>query len=277
MLNDRSNSAMACAAAIFCMPARFRCWAWASTIVRPEGAWARSIPKNDMNCIMLFLVGGPSQLDTWDMKPNAPVEIRGPYKPIKTNVPGIEISENLSAHGEACGQIRAHPQRVSHGRRRARHRPPDDADRPAVSGRHRISAHRLRAVEAEGPEGRRAAARAAAAPDRQHRRQHAARPERRISWARAYDPFVLNADPSDPNFKVPDMLPPDYLGALRVDRRAQLARDGGPHGQQVRNFAGCAAARCHVPPGLHADVVAESARGVRTARASRKTSGRSTA
>ncbi len=47
----------------------------------------------EMNCIMLFLVGGPSQLDTWDMKPNAPAEIRGPYKPIKTNVPGIEVSE----------------------------------------------------------------------------------------------------------------------------------------------------------------------------------------
>jgi hypothetical protein len=36
---------------------------------------------------------------------------------------------------------------------------------------------------------------------------------------RSFDPFVLNADPSDPNFKVPDMLPPDYLSALRVDRR----------------------------------------------------------
>src|SRR5262249_18844178 len=48
--------------------------------------------KSDMNCIMLMLVGGPSQLDTWDMKPNAPVEIRGPYKPIQTNTTGIEIS-----------------------------------------------------------------------------------------------------------------------------------------------------------------------------------------
>src|SRR5499426_3142189 len=47
----------------------------------------------DMNCIMIFLLGGPSHLDTWDMKPDAPLEIRGPYKPIKTNVPGIEISE----------------------------------------------------------------------------------------------------------------------------------------------------------------------------------------
>ena len=36
---------------------------------------------------------------------------------------------------------------------------------------------------------------------------------------KSYDPFVLNADPSDPNFRVPDMLPPDYLSALRVDRR----------------------------------------------------------
>ena len=38
-------------------------------------------------------------------------------------------------------------------------------------------------------------------------------------WAKRFDPFVLNADPSDPNFRVPDMLPPDYLTALRVDRR----------------------------------------------------------
>ncbi|NDD63952.1 MAG: DUF1501 domain-containing protein, partial [Acidobacteria bacterium] len=46
-------------------------------------------PVKDKNCIFLMLVGGPSQLDLWDMKPNAPAEIRGPYRPIKTNVPGI--------------------------------------------------------------------------------------------------------------------------------------------------------------------------------------------
>src|SRR5689334_21805775 len=49
----------------------------------------------DVNCILLMLIGGPSQLDTFDMKPNAPTEIRGPYKPIKTNIAGIEISENF--------------------------------------------------------------------------------------------------------------------------------------------------------------------------------------
>src|SRR4029078_13158351 len=65
---------------------------------------------NDMNCIMLMLVGGPSQLDTWDMKPNAPVEIRGPYKPIKTNVAGIEISENfprMAKHADKYALIRS--------------------------------------------------------------------------------------------------------------------------------------------------------------------------
>ena len=42
---------------------------------------------------MLGLSGGPSQLDTWDMKPDAISDVRGPYKPIATNVAGIQISE----------------------------------------------------------------------------------------------------------------------------------------------------------------------------------------
>src|SRR5947209_4878168 len=46
-------------------------------------------------CIQLFLVGGPSQLDTWDLKPNAPSDIRGPFRPVATTVPGITISEHF--------------------------------------------------------------------------------------------------------------------------------------------------------------------------------------
>ena len=49
----------------------------------------------ERNCILLFLVGGPSQLDTWDPKPNAPSHIRGPFRPIQTNVPGIQICEHF--------------------------------------------------------------------------------------------------------------------------------------------------------------------------------------
>src|SRR3954464_13292436 len=45
--------------------------------------------------IMVFLCGGPPHQDMVDLKPNAPAEIRGEFKPIKTNVPGIEICEHL--------------------------------------------------------------------------------------------------------------------------------------------------------------------------------------
>ena len=51
--------------------------------------------KKDVNCILLFLVGGPSQLDTWDLKPDAPSTVRGPFRPINTNVPGIRIGEHF--------------------------------------------------------------------------------------------------------------------------------------------------------------------------------------
>ncbi len=49
----------------------------------------------DVNCILLFLVGGPGHLDTWDPKPDAPAEIRGPFRPIRTSVPGIDIGEHF--------------------------------------------------------------------------------------------------------------------------------------------------------------------------------------
>ena len=45
------------------------------------------------SCIFILLCGGPSHLDTWDLKPSAPAEIRGPYSPIATTVPGMRISE----------------------------------------------------------------------------------------------------------------------------------------------------------------------------------------
>ena len=45
------------------------------------------------NCIVLFLMGGPSQHSTWDPKPEAPAEIRGEFGPISTSVPGLQLSE----------------------------------------------------------------------------------------------------------------------------------------------------------------------------------------
>ncbi len=48
---------------------------------------------SEKSCIFLLLCGGPSHVDTWDMKPEAPDSIRGPYRPIATKVPGMRINE----------------------------------------------------------------------------------------------------------------------------------------------------------------------------------------
>lgn len=78
---------------------------------------------NGNHCIFLSLTGGPSHLDTWDMKPDAPREIRGPYRPIKTNVPGIEISEifpRLARHADKFAILRGvHHTETTHEAARA--------------------------------------------------------------------------------------------------------------------------------------------------------------
>src|SRR5688572_22390581 len=45
--------------------------------------------------IFISLYGGPSHVDMWDLKPDAPAEVRGPFRPIRTRVPGLEICEHL--------------------------------------------------------------------------------------------------------------------------------------------------------------------------------------
>jgi uncharacterized protein (DUF1501 family) len=59
---------------------------------RGAGPSSRS---REVSCIFIFLEGGPSQLETFDPKPNAPDFIRGPYGTIRTDVPGIQVSELL--------------------------------------------------------------------------------------------------------------------------------------------------------------------------------------
>ncbi len=174
--------------------------------------------KKDVNCIHLMLVGGPSQLDTWDPKPNAPVEIRGPYKAIRTNVPGIEISENfprMAKHADKYALIRSlyHTAAAVH----------DTGHQMMQTGRlfqGGIEYPNMGSVLAKlkGPKGDVPAHVLMPRPigntgGNMPHGQNAG------FLGKSFDPFVLNADPSDPNFKVPDMLPPDYLTALRVDRR----------------------------------------------------------
>lgn len=61
-------------------------------------------------CILIFLNGGPSHLDMWDLKPAAPAEIRGEFKPIATSVPGVQFGEHLprlAGHMHRCALLRS--------------------------------------------------------------------------------------------------------------------------------------------------------------------------
>ena len=55
----------------------------------------KSLSKPNTSCILIWLDGGPSHFETFDPKPNAPVEIRGEFKAIPTKVPGVQFSENM--------------------------------------------------------------------------------------------------------------------------------------------------------------------------------------
>jgi hypothetical protein len=59
----------------------------------PQLLRAESPRRSHKAVIMIFLAGGPPHQDMWDLKPDAPSDIRGDLRPIKTNVPGIEICE----------------------------------------------------------------------------------------------------------------------------------------------------------------------------------------
>jgi hypothetical protein len=173
------------------------------------------------NCIFLMLVGAPSQLDTWDMKPGAPAEIRGPFKPIKTNVPGIEISEifpNLAKHADKFAILRSmyHTAAAVHD-----------------TGHQMMQTGRLFQNGIEHPHagcvlgklrGGRGDAPAHVLLPRPIGNTGGNMPHGQSAGflGKAFDPFVLNSDPSRPDFKVPDLLPPNYISSVRTDHRRRL-------------------------------------------------------
>jgi hypothetical protein len=72
--------------------ANFFQWQKAQAASRLDGARGFNSAKS---VIMVFLQGGPSHIDIWDPKPDAPSNVRGEFKPINTNVPGIQLSETM--------------------------------------------------------------------------------------------------------------------------------------------------------------------------------------
>ncbi|MEO0444899.1 MAG: DUF1501 domain-containing protein [Verrucomicrobiota bacterium] len=173
------------------------------------------------SCIMIFNLGGPSHLDLWDMKPDAPSEIRGPFQPIRTKSPDIDISEILpmhaqvadkfslirSCHHEGAAVHDAGWQIMQTGRRFSGgiHTPHAGAVSSYLMGRRTDLPPFVVLPEIMGRGG-----------------GNLPNGQAGGFLGKAHDPFALMADPSKPDFKVPDLLPPDQFGAARLERRRKM-------------------------------------------------------
>jgi hypothetical protein len=73
--------------------------------LRLKAAAGARTPARAKKCILLWLDGGPSHLETLDLKPDAPAEVRGPFQPIGTNVSGIQISELFPKTAQICDKL----------------------------------------------------------------------------------------------------------------------------------------------------------------------------
>jgi hypothetical protein len=173
------------------------------------------------SCILIFNLGGPSHVDLWDMKPEAPAEIRGPFKPIRTKSDAFEISELLPRHATVADRFSlvrscrhdgaavhdAGWQMMQTGRR-------------FTGGIHTPHAGSV----ADHLLGRRSDLPAFVVLPQLMGRGGGNLPNGQAGGflGKAHDPFALMADPSQPNFKVPDLLPPDQIGVVRMDRRRKM-------------------------------------------------------
>ena len=188
--------------------------------------------NDDRACIMIFNLGAPSQLDTFDMKPDAPAEVRGPFKPIKTASPEIQISEILPGHAKVADKFSlvrscyhtsaavhdAGWQMMQTGRQFAGgvNSPHAGAVMSYLRGRKTDLPPFVVLPEVMGRGG-----------------GNLPNGQAGGFLGKAHDPFALMADPSKPNFQVPDLLPPDDIGTARLNRRRRM-RDVVD--QTVKNF-----------------------------------------
>ena len=177
--------------------------------------------KSKRSVIMIFNLGAPSQLDTFDMKPDAPVEIRGPFKPISTSATGIQISELFPEHAKLADKFSlvrscfhrgaavhdAGWQIMQTGRQFSGgvNTPHVGSAASYLLGRRNDLPPHIVLPETMGRGG-----------------GNLPNGQAGGFLGKSQDPFALMADPSKPDFKVPDLIPPETIGTARIDRRRRM-------------------------------------------------------
>jgi hypothetical protein len=202
------------------------------------------------SCILLFMGGGPSQLATFDLKPDAPAEVRGDFRPVPTDVPGIQISDHLPLLAK-----RAHKYAVirsvtddyvggAHGQSvylalTGHHSPRVTGDdvRPAPEDYPCLGsvASRFRPNSGEVP------------PfvwllDMY---RHTFAGEGGGLLGKRFDPFRVLQDPSRPNFEVQALRPPTDIPLDRLEQRRALLDNLSRQGEKQRTLPGARALGAH--------------------------------
>ena len=176
---------------------------------------------DDRAAIMIFNLGAPSHLDTFDLKPNAPAEVRGPFQPISTRSTDIHVSEILPRHAEVADKFSL--VRSCHHTGAAVH---DAGWQMMQTGRlftGGINTPHVGAVVSY-LRGRKSDLPAHVLLPEPMGRGGGNLPNGQAGGflGKSHDPFALMADPSKTDFKVPDLLPPDHIGTARLERRRRL-------------------------------------------------------
>jgi len=162
--------------------------------------------------ILIWMGGGPSHLDLWDLKPDAPEEIRGIFKPIKTNVPGIEICEHMPKIAQQMDKscvIRSMTSPEAAHERGTHYMMTGFQPLPGFA----VPSYGSVVAKLKG-------ARSALPP-------YIAIPSP-VAYGgagflgAALDPFSPGGNPTDGNFTVRDMQPPRGISMERIDRRRSL-------------------------------------------------------
>ncbi len=185
-------------------------------------------------CIFLMLEGGPSHIDMWDLKPDAPAEIRGPFRPISTNVPGTQISEILPLCSQVVDKftiLRSHSHK-DNAHQTGRHwvltgYPPSFADGQAKG----VPFNEL--YPSIGSIIARELGQGGAVPP-YIEMPNPLGPGGPGFYGAKYAPFTIDNDPAQPDFKVRDLDVPDGIELDRFARRRQLLQRAEELGASAR-------------------------------------------
>jgi hypothetical protein len=174
-----------------------------------------SKPTKVKHCILIWMAGGPSHIDTFDPKPDAPVDVKGEFKPIDTAVPGLKISEvfpNLAKMMDRVTLIRSVTSPEADHDRAAHHlltgyRPNPSVVYPSFGS---VVSKTLENIRGVLP-------------------PYIAMPDAPIFASSGYlspafDPFAVGGDANADGFRVQNLTPPDQVTLDRLNRRRGMVK-----------------------------------------------------